>query len=70
MNATDALKDRAVRAVNRAAFYWERVRRMVRVRPIALYLQGQTQARICALGGAGRAADAAAWDEDPLFGSA
>lgn len=43
---------------------WAKVRAHVATRAVAVYWQGRTQARLCAPGGAGRAADRAAFEKD------
>lgn len=47
-----------------APVYWRRLRAHFAARPIAMYWLEQTQMRLCAAGGAGRAADAAAFEAD------
>ena len=46
-------------------FNWKRLRLLVKMRSIALYWQEETQKRLCAPGGAGRAEDLAAYCNDP-----
>ena len=48
-----------------APFNWKRLRLLVKMRSTALYWQEETQKRLCAPGGAGRAEDLAAYCNDP-----
>ena len=48
-----------------APFNWKRLRLLVKMRSTALYWQEETQKRLCAPGGAGRAEDLAAYRDDP-----
>jgi len=48
-----------------APFNWKRLRLLIKMRNTALYWQEQTQKRLCAPGGAGRAEDLAAYCNDP-----
>ena len=69
MNALGALNCPTTPMINPTKYYWLRLRKFARARKIAMYWWGLTQATQCAPGGAGRLTDAAAWDEDPVFGS-
>ena len=64
------LKLRRAEARSLVHLNWTRLRKKVKLRGIALYWQERTVKKLYAAKGAGRAADRAAWDDDPFFGSA
>ena len=63
-------KLRRAEARSLASLNWSHLRSRVQLRGIALYWQEDTAKKRYGPNGAGRAADRAAWDDDPFFGSA